>query len=137
MKQPDISPEQLQAAKREIVKHIEQGASIQQARLHSPVPMHRATVYQLLKRVRNEGEKAFIDGRHGHPIKLRGEVLMFLIEQCQAEPALSSLLLQQRIWEHFALSISISQLNRVRASHRCRRQPIPREKKVVIIATSE
>ncbi len=129
MKPSESSSKPLAAAKREIIKQIEQGASVKQARLQSPVPMHRATVYRLLKRVRNEGEAAFADGRHGHPAKVRGEVLTFLIEQCQAQPTLSSQELQQRISERFALRISISQLNRVRISHGCPRQLIPREKK--------
>ena len=42
--------------------------------------MHRTTVYQLLKRMYTEGGMAFSDGRHGHPIKVRGEVRTFLIE---------------------------------------------------------
>ena len=34
--------------------------------------MYRTTMYRLLKRVQHEGEQTFADGRHGHPIKLRG-----------------------------------------------------------------
>lgn len=44
---PGIPTEQCQAARREMVKQIEQGVSVQQARLHSAVPMHRATAYRL------------------------------------------------------------------------------------------
>lgn len=127
--QPGISPEQRQAARREMIKQIEQGVSVQQAKLHSAVPMHRATVYRLLKRVQCEGENAFVDGRHGHPVKIRGAIETFLIEQCQAQPSLSSSALQRSIQEHFGLSISISQLNRVRASLKLSRQPVLREKK--------
>jgi transposase len=127
--QPGISPEQRQAAKREMIKQIEQGVSVQQATLHSAVPMHRATVYRLLKRVQCEGENAFVDGRHGHPVKIRGAIQTFLIEQCQTQASLSSSALQRRIQEHFGLSISISQLNRVRASLKLSRQPVLREKK--------
>ncbi len=91
---PTVSPKQRQAAKREMIELIEQGASVQQVRSHRTVPMHRATVYRLLKRVRAEGEVSYTDGRHGHPIKLRGEVRTFLIEHCQAAPSLSSPVLQ-------------------------------------------
>jgi transposase len=76
--QPTVSPEQRQAAKRQMIEQIEQGTSVQQARSHSAVPMHRATVYRLLKRVQAEGEAAYTDERHGHPIKVRGEVRAFL-----------------------------------------------------------
>src|SRR6266851_10271219 len=63
------------AAWREIVRQVEQGASAQEARVRSVVPMHRVTVYRLLKRVQREGERALTDGRHGHAVKLRGEAL--------------------------------------------------------------
>jgi len=132
--QPAVSPEQRQAAKRQMMEQIEQGASVQQARSHSAVPMHRATVYRLLKRVRAEGESAFTDGRHGHPIKLRGEVRTFLIEVCQATPSVSSPVVQQAMQKRFGLSISVSQLNRVRASLGLSR-PMPREKKVITPTT--
>jgi len=133
--QPPVSTEQRQAAKRQMMEQIKQGASVQQARSHSAVPMHRATVYRLLKRVRSEGESAFTDGRHGHPIKLRGEVRTFLIETCQATPSVSSPVLQLAIQERFGLCISISQLNRVRASLGLSRSRMPREKKVITAAT--
>ena len=127
--QATVSPEQRRAAKREIIRQIEQGASAQEARLHSPVPMHRATVYRLLKRVQSEGEKAYVDGRHGHPVKLRGEVLAFLSEHCQANPYVSSPAVQRAIAERFSCVLSVSQLNRVRASLGLSRHPVPREKK--------
>jgi transposase len=75
-----VTPRQRQAAKREIVRQMKQGASTHEARVRCVVPMHRTTVYRLLKRVQSEGESAFTDGRHGHPTKLRGEVLTFLRE---------------------------------------------------------
>jgi transposase len=129
-----VSQEQRQVAKRQLIEQIEQGASVQQARSHSTIPMHRATVYRLLKRVRAEGETAYTDGRHGHPIKLRGEVRAFLIEVCQATPSPSGPVLQQVIQERFGLSISVSQLNRVRASLGLSRR-IPQEKKLISTTT--
>jgi len=98
--------------------------------MSSAVAMHRTTVYRLLKRVQSEGEQALSDGRHGHPVKLRGEVLTFLIESCQATPCVSSPAEQRLLQERFGLSISVSQLNRVRASLGLSRSRVPREKKV-------
>ena len=97
-----VTPQKRQAAKREIVRDIEQGVSAREARVRSAVPMHRTTVYRLLKRVQREGDNGFADGRHGHPIKLRGEVLTFLIESSQATPSVSSSVLQRAIIERFA-----------------------------------
>ncbi len=127
--QATMTPQQRQAAKREIVRQIEQGASASEARVHSSVPMHRTTVYRLLKRVQSEGERALTDGRHGHPVKLRGEVLAFVVECCQINPAISSPTMQRALQERFALAVSVSQLNRVRASLGLTRKPVPREKK--------
>jgi transposase len=127
--QPLVAPEQRQAAKRQMIERIEQGASVQQARSQSRVRMHRATVYRLLKRVRAEGETAYTERRHGHPIKLRGEVRTFLIEAYQATPSVSSSALQQAIQERFSLCISVSQLNRVRASLGLSRRIMQRGKK--------
>jgi hypothetical protein len=51
MAQPPMTPEQRQAARREIVRQGEQGAPASVARACSRVPMHRTAVYWLLKRV--------------------------------------------------------------------------------------
>jgi transposase len=91
---PTVSQEQRQEVKRQLIEQIEQGASVQQVRSLSAIPLHRATVYRLLKRVRAEGEAAYRDERHGHPIKVRGEVRAFLIEACQATPSISSSMVQ-------------------------------------------
>jgi transposase len=124
-----ISPEQRQAGKRGLMKLLEQGTSVQQAREQSEIPMHRATVYRLLKRVRTQGEAGYNDGRHGHPIKLRGEVRTFLVESCEATPSLASPKLRLLIQERFGIGLSVSQLNRVRASLGLTYRPLLREKK--------
>src|SRR5260370_38065403 len=64
-----ITREQRQAAKRQLIEPIAQGTSVRQVRAVADVPMHRTTVYRLLKRGGTEGEEPFSDG---HPIKLRG-----------------------------------------------------------------
>jgi hypothetical protein len=66
MIQPPVTPDQRQAAKREIVRQVEQATTASVARVGSAVPMHPTTIYRLLKRVQSEGEKALTDGRHGH-----------------------------------------------------------------------
>jgi len=127
--QATVTPQQRQAAKREIVRQMKQGASTHEALVCSTVPMHRTTVYRLLKRVQREEESGFADGRHGHPVKLRGEVFTCLIEHCQANPCVSSSTVQRLLQERFGVSISVSQLNRVRARLGLTRKPVPREKR--------
>ena len=95
-----VTPQQRQAAKREIVRATSQGVSAHEARAQSLVPMHRVTVYRLLKRVESEGEGALVDGRHGHPYRLCGDTLTFLMEHCQAQPSLASSSLRQEMLEN-------------------------------------
>ena len=113
---PIISREQRQNAKRQMMELIERGTSVRQAQRKTPVPMHRTTIYRLLKRVQTDGENAYTDGRYGHPTKVRGEVRTFLVEYYQVTPSPSSTQLQQAIEQRFRLRLSVSQLNRVRAS---------------------
>ncbi len=127
--QMPVTPEQRQAAKRELVRQMKQGTTVSDARRLCPVPMHRTTVYRLLKRTQREGEQAFTEGRHGHPVKLRGEILTFLTDYCQSHPSAPSAEVQSLLVERFGLSVSISQLNQVRVAHGLSRQPVPREKK--------
>jgi transposase len=72
--------------------------------------------YRLLRAVRAKGDIALQDGRHGHPIKFRGEVRAFLEASCREAPCTSSLVLQAVLRERFDLQVSVSQINRVRAS---------------------
>lgn len=124
-----VSPAQRQAAKRELVRQIELGMSAHVARAQSAVPMHRTTVYRLLKRVQTQGERGLIDGRQGHAVKLRGEMLTVLIQSSQETPSVPSSALQRALEERFGDAPSVSQLNRVRARLGLTRQPVLREKK--------
>ena len=91
--------------------------------------MHRSTVYRLLKRVECEGEHAFAERRHGHPTKLRGEVLTCVLDYCQNHVSAASREAQRLVAERFGLSVSVSQLNRLRATDGLSRKEPPREKK--------
>jgi transposase len=87
-----MTPLLRQAVRREVLRQGEPGGSARKARECLTVPMHRTTVYRLLKRVQSEGERALADGRHGHPVKIRGEVLTVLMEYSQATLAFPVLL---------------------------------------------
>ncbi len=67
--------------------------------------------------------------RHGYPVKLRGEVLTFVLEYCQNHASVASCEVQRQVSERFNLSVSVSQLNRVRAAHGLSRKETLREKK--------
>ena len=129
---PVVTPDQHQgreAARREIVRYVEHGMTVTQARRRCSVPMHRTTVYRLLKRVEREGEHAFVERRYGHPVKLRGEVLTFLLDYCQSHESTASREVQRLVAERFGIMVSVSQINRVRAAHGLSRKEPLREKK--------
>jgi hypothetical protein len=71
-----VTPEQRQAAKREIVWQVEQGATAR-----SSCTGQRSIACAC--RVHSVGEPALTDGRHGPPYILRGAVLAFVVEHCQ------------------------------------------------------
>ena len=115
-----VAPDQRQArrkARLELVRQVKLGATASEAQRRSSVPMHRTTVYRLLKLVKCEGEDALVERRHGHPVKLREEVLTFVLDYCQDHVSAASREVQHLVAERFGITVSISQLNRVRAAH--------------------
>ena len=91
-----VTMDQRRAVRREMIQQMEQGATASDVRRLCPIPIHRTTVYRLLKRVEREGEQAFVERRHGHPTKLRGDVLTWVLEYCQSHASASSSELQRR-----------------------------------------
>jgi transposase len=124
-----VTSQQRLAVRRELVKQIEQGVSVREARASTAILLHRTTVYRLLKRVQREGEYAFVERRHGHPTKFRGEVLTFVLDYCQNHVFAASREVQRCVSERFGITVSVSQLNRVRAAHGLSRKDLPQEKK--------
>ena len=120
-----------QAAREQLVTAMLEGRTFREVSTGSPVPLKRAMAYRLLHAVRINGESALQDGRHGHPIKLRGEARAFLEATCREAPCTTSPSLQAALRERFNLQVSVSQINRVRAvlgvSNSSKRSP--REKK--------
>jgi transposase len=112
-----MSTPQRNAARTHLIELMLQGFSFQKAAVQVQVepPIKQAMAYRLTQRVRSEGQQALVDGRHGHPFKVRGEILDFIRERCTANPLLSSPTLQHELLQRFDCSISTSQLNRVRA----------------------
>jgi transposase len=111
-----VARRQRQAAREQLITAMLEGRTFEQVSIGAPVPLKRAMAYRLLCAVRTKGKIALQDGRHGHPSKLRGAARMFLEERCQQDPHLPSATLQAELRERFDLSVSISQINRVRAA---------------------
>jgi transposase len=105
-----------QRARQHLVAAMLAGQSWQQIARAEALPLKRAMAYRLVHAVRTRGDGALADGRHGHPSKLRGEAQAFLEEQCRQAPFTPSSTLQVKLRERFDLSVSISQINRLRAA---------------------
>jgi transposase len=123
---------QRQAAREQLITAMLEGRTFQEVSKGSDVPLKRAMAYRLLHAVRTQGESALQDGRHGHPVKLRGAARTFLEEYCRQAPSTPSSVIQTLLQERFGLSISTSQINRVRATlgvSNCLRNQKPEKKR--------
>jgi transposase len=111
-----MTENKLYRARVRMVEAMEQGLPWHEAAKQAGLQISQSTAYRLRQRMRQGGELALQEGRHGHPAKLRGEVREWLKETCRQAPYTPSHEIQAQLAERFALSISVSQLNRVRAT---------------------
>jgi putative transposase len=112
----DMDKEQRRAAKVQLVAGMQEGHAWQTAAAQAGLQISQSNAYRLWGAFRQHGETALQDGRHGHPIKLRGEARTFLEDACREAPSTPSSAIQAALRERFDLSMSISQINRVRAA---------------------
>jgi putative transposase len=106
----------LYTARVQVVEAMEQGLSWQEAAKHVGLEISQSTAYRLRQRMRQGGKQALLEGRHGHPIKLRGEVRQWLEQTCQRALHTPSHVIQTQLAQRFSLQVSVSQINRVRAT---------------------
>jgi transposase len=111
-----MGKEQHRVLKSQLVACMQEGHSWRKAVAQTGIQISRSVAYRLRQKVQKEGEVAIEDGRHGHPVKLRGEARTFLEEYCRKAPQTPSSTVQTVLRERFDLSVSISQINRVRAT---------------------
>jgi transposase len=119
----------LYAAQVQVVEAMEQGLPWYEAAKRAGVEISQSTAYRLRQRMRQGGEQALHEGRHGHPIKLRGEVRQWLEQTCQRAPHTPSHEIQTQLVQRFSLQVSVSQINRVRAALRVSNPPPSAKKK--------
>ncbi len=102
-------------AKAAMIDYMNEGYPWQEAATKAGVVVSRATAYRLWLRAWRDGPSCLDDGRHGHPSKLREPIRHWLVEACTAAPTTSSPVLQTAIRDRFGISVSVRQINRVRA----------------------
>ncbi len=107
---------ELYTARVQVVEAMEQGLLWHEAAKRAGLEISQSTAYRLRQRMRQGGEQALREGRHGHPIKLRGEARQFVEETCRQVPHTPSHQIQTQLAERFSLTVSVSQINRVRAT---------------------
>jgi len=113
----------LYTARVRVVEAMEQGLSWHEAAKRAGLEISQSTAYRLRQRMRQGGEQALREGRHGHPIKLRGEVRHWLEQTWKPAPHTPSHEIQTQLAQRFSLQVSVSQINRVRASARVSNPP--------------
>jgi putative transposase len=111
-----MDAEARRAAKLRLIVGLRQGQPWRDAAAAAGVRIGRTTAYRLRQRAALEDEAALVDGRHGHPSKVREPVRAWLVEHCRAAPGTPSGAVQAALRERFRLTVSVSQLNRVRAA---------------------
>lgn len=110
-----MDKEQRRVVKAQLVALMQTGQAWQTAAAQAGLQISQSNAYRLWGAFRQHGEMALQYGRHGHPIKLRGEARTFLEDACREAPSTPSSTIQAVLRERFELSMSISQINRVRA----------------------
>ena|SRR5260221_7136661 len=106
----------LYRARVQVVEAMEQGLPWHEAAKQAELQISQSTAYRLRQRMHRGGKQALQEGRHGHPAKVRGEVREWLEETCRRALQTPSQEIQVLLAERFSLSVSVSQINRIRAA---------------------
>ena len=101
----------------QLIESMFAGHSWQEALAQSQLHVSRATAYRLRQLACDEekAERAFLDDRHGHPYKLTEPVQAWISELCTDQPQIPSRQVQSELQSHFNVTVSVSQINRIRA----------------------
>jgi len=124
-----VEDEPRQRAKKQLMVLMQAGQPWQEAAQMAGVQTSRSTAYRWLQQFRTRGEAALHDGRHGHIAKMHKPVQAWLEARCRQEPGLPSSSLQKELHAHFAVLVSVTHLNRIRAVQGLERQPARMGKK--------
>ncbi len=115
MRMDVMQREERREAKLRLVEGMRAGLSWSDATTRAGLVTGRSTAYGLLKLVSTGGEAALADKRRGYPYKLTPSVREWLAERCRGAPGVSGQVLRSEIEERFGVTVSTSQINRVRA----------------------
>jgi transposase len=123
------------AAKAQVVAAMLQGRPWHEAVAAAGLQMSRSTAYRQLLHIHTEKEAALIDGRHGHPTKLRATQRQWLEEYWQDRPHATCREAQVALETRFRVQVSQSHLSRTRPALGLNRAPEGAGKKSGVLAT--
>ncbi len=103
------------AGRLKLVSQMQQGVNWQIAAQTANLKISCANAQRLFELYQQEPGAVLVDGRKGHRSKFTPAICEWLGQKCQQAPELSSTKLQAEIKAKFGLSVSKSQINRVRA----------------------
>jgi transposase len=104
--------------KAQMVAGMQEGLSWKEVIARKGITSSRATLYRWVQRTTQGGQDGLQDRRRGHPFKFREEVCSWLTEYYQANPRATGNVVQHLVQERFDLSLSVTHLNRFRATLR-------------------
>jgi len=106
------------AARLQLIGRMFAGQSWQTAVAQSQLNISRSTAYRLVQYARDEDKASmpFLDDRHGHPYKLTEPIQVWINEVCSENQQLPSSRVQRELKSRFGVAVSVSQINRVRAT---------------------
>jgi transposase len=105
------------AARLQLIGRMLAGQPWQTAVADSQLQICRAMAYRLVQYARDEDKapQIFLDDRHGHPYKLTEPVQVWIKEVCADNLRMPSSQVQKELKSRFGVTVSVSQINRVRA----------------------
>jgi len=104
------------AARLQLIGRMFAGQSWQTAVAQSQLHISRSTAYRLVQHARDEDKAplVFLDDRHGHPYKLTEPMQIWINEVCDDNLQIPSSRVQSELKSRFGVTVSVSQINRVR-----------------------
>src|SRR5260370_7397769 len=94
----------LYTARMQVVEAMEQGLPWHEAAKRAGLQISQSTAYRLRQRMREAGELALREDRHGHPSKLRDQGRKFVEEMCRQTPHTPNHQTKTQLTHHFSLS---------------------------------
>ena len=93
------------------------GVNWQEAAKQAGVVTSQTSAYRFVTTYCLRGEKALEERRRGHAHKVVGDVLVWLLAECQAKPEISARELRRAIEDRFGVRVSRGHLNHVRRAY--------------------